>query len=75
MVQRSGYYTFSRSRLAHNQDPIVTGTNPSNLLSEIYGAGRYEAIDELQLDGSVLRRAHGTKMGPMASAWTEDLGE
>ena len=47
----------------------------TNLLSEIYGAGRYEAIDELQLDGSVLRRAHGTKMGPMASAWTEDLGE
>jgi len=39
------------------------------------GAGHYEAVDELQPDGSVLRRASGDKLGPIARRWTEDLGE
>lgn len=56
--------------------PAVTQTN---LLSEIIGsglgAGHYEAVDELQPDGSVLRRAKGDKLKPLASEWTEDLGE
>ena len=52
--------------------PAIANTN---LISEILGAGRYVAVDELQPDGSVLRRAKGDKLGPMASQWTEDLGE
>jgi len=51
----------------------------SNLLTEVIGSGlgsgRYETIDELQADGSVLRRATGDKLGPIAKSWTEDLGE
>lgn len=64
--------TFEFAADARDVWPAIAQTN---LVSEIFGAGRYEAIDELQPDGSVLRRAHGTKMRPMAKVWTEDLGE
>jgi len=47
----------------------------TNLLSEIVGDGQYETVDELQPDGSVLRRATGDKLRPIARHWTEDLGE
>jgi class 3 adenylate cyclase len=47
----------------------------TNLVSEIMGEGNYEAEDELQDDGSVLRRAAGAKLTPIAKRWTEDLGQ
>ena len=52
--------------------PAIADTN---LIGEIYGAGRYDTEDVLQPDGSVLRHAHGDKLAPLASEWTEDLGE
>ena len=64
--------TFEFAADARDIWPAIAQTN---LVSEIFGTGRYEAVDELQPDGSVLRRARGTKMRPMAKAWTEDLGE
>ncbi len=52
--------------------PAVAQTN---LVTELAGVGRYDAVDELQPDGSVLRRASGDKLRPITSHWTEDLGE
>ncbi|MDP6830402.1 MAG: adenylate/guanylate cyclase domain-containing protein [Alphaproteobacteria bacterium] len=47
----------------------------SSLLSELSGQTPYVAVDELQPDGSVRRRAKGHFAVPIASEWTEDLGE
>ncbi len=47
----------------------------SSLLSELSGQMPYVAVDELQPDGSVRRRAKGHFAVPIASEWTEDLGE
>ncbi len=64
--------TFEFAADAQRIWPAVAQTN---LLSEILGVGRYQAVDELQPDGSVLRRATGDKLRPTAAQWTEDLGE
>ena len=54
---------------------VWPGIANTNLVSEIMGEGDYEAVEELQPDGTVLRRASGTKFGPLARRWTEGLGE
>ncbi len=64
--------TFEFAADAERIWPAIAQTN---LVTEIMGAGHYEAVDELQADGSVLRRASGDKMRPIAGRWTEDLGE
>jgi class 3 adenylate cyclase len=69
---------FERERqfeFAADAESIWPAIANTNLVSEIIGAGRYQAKDELQADGSVLRHAHGDKLGPIAKQWTEDLGE
>lgn len=69
---------FERERtfeFAADAERIWPAIAQTNLLNEIMGAGHYEAVDELQPDGSVLRRASGDKLGPIARRWTEDLGE
>ena len=52
--------------------PAVAQTN---LVTELAGVGRYDVVDELHPDGSVLRRAIGDILQPITSRWTEDLGE
>ena len=47
----------------------------SSLMTELDGQPAYEAVDELQPDGTILRRAKGRFVLPMAAEWTEDLGE
>ena len=64
--------TFEFAAEAERIWPAIAQTN---LTTELMGAGHYEAVDELQADGSVLRRASGDKLGPIAKRWTEDLGE
>jgi len=60
---------------AANAERIWPALAQTNLLGEILGDGQYETVDELQPDGSVLRRATGDKLRPIARHWTEDLGE
>ncbi|MDP6567428.1 MAG: adenylate/guanylate cyclase domain-containing protein [Alphaproteobacteria bacterium] len=68
-VQRKLRYAASLPRLW----PLLSDTS---LLSEIDGQGSYQAEDELQADGTVLRRARSRgKFGPFMAEWTEDLGE
>jgi len=45
------------------------------LLGELNGEAGYRAQNELQSDGSVIRRARGDKFGPFVTEWVEDLGE
>ena len=47
----------------------------SSLLAEVDGQPPYVAVDELQPDGSVIRRAKGVFGPPVPAEWTEDLGE
>ena len=74
------YFAIDKSfEFAADAERIWPAVAQTNLLTEIIGsglgAGRYQAVDELQPDGSVLRRAKGDKLNPLASEWTEDLGE
>jgi len=70
------YFQSERAfEFAANAQRIWPAVAQTNLLAEILGDGRYEAVDELQPDGSVLRRASGEKLRPIATHWTEDLGE
>jgi class 3 adenylate cyclase len=47
----------------------------SALAGDLSGTGGYQAVDELQADGQVVRHAQGDKFAPMLTRWTEDLGE
>ncbi len=47
----------------------------SSLVAELGGQVPYVAVDELQPDGSVRRRAKGHFAVPINAEWTEDLGE
>ncbi|MDE0941941.1 MAG: DUF5939 domain-containing protein [Alphaproteobacteria bacterium] len=47
----------------------------SSLLSELGDQASYVAVDELQPDGSVMRRVEGQFGPPVAAVWLEDLGE
>jgi class 3 adenylate cyclase len=68
VVEKSLHYEASLARLW----PLLSD---SSLLSELSGQMPYVAMDELQPDGSVRRRAKGLFAVPIASEWTEDLGE
>ncbi|MBT4489586.1 MAG: adenylate/guanylate cyclase domain-containing protein [Rhodospirillaceae bacterium] len=68
VVEQTLRYDASLTRLW----PLLSN---SSLLAELDGRPAYEAVDELQPDGSVIRRAKG-EFGPsVAAEWTEDLGE
>ncbi len=68
VVEKALHYEASLARLW----PLLAD---SNLLSELGGQPAYRAVDELQPDGSVLRRVKGQFGPPVAAEWTEDLGE
>jgi class 3 adenylate cyclase len=68
IAEASYHYQASLARLW----PLLSD---SSLLSELGGQSAYVAVDELQPDGSVLRRAKGRFALPIAAEWTEDLGE
>lgn len=68
IVEKTLHYAASLARLW----PLLSD---SSLLSELDGQPPYIAVDELQPDGSVLRRAKGRFGPPGAAEWTEDLGE
>jgi class 3 adenylate cyclase len=68
IVEKTLHYEASLARLW----PLLAD---SNLLSELGGQPAYLAVDELQPDGSVLRRVKGQFGPPVAAEWTEDLGE
>ena len=66
--EKSFHYSASLARLW----PLLSD---SSLLCELDGQPAYVAVDELQSDGSVLRRAKGQFAIPIPAEWTEDLGE
>ncbi len=68
IVEKTLHYEASLARLW----PLIAD---SNLLNELDGQRPYQAVDELQADGSVRRRAKGQFGPPVAAEWTEDLGE
>ena len=68
IVEKTLHYEASLARLW----PLIAD---SSLMNETIGQPAYQAVDELQADGSVLRRAKGQFGPPMAAEWTEDLGE
>ncbi len=68
IAEKSYHYQASLARLW----PLLSD---SSLMTELDGQPAYEAVDELQPDGTILRRAKGRFVLPMAAEWTEDLGE
>lgn len=68
VVEKTLHYEASLARLW----PLLSD---SSLLSELGGQWAYTAVDELQPDGSVLRRAKGQFGLPLPAEWLEDLGE
>jgi len=69
---------FERERVfefAASAERIWPAIAQTNLVAEIIGGRTYETVDELQPDGSVLRRASGDILRPITTEWTEDLGE
>jgi len=68
IVEQTLHYKASLARLW----PLLADTN---LLNGLRGQPPYQAVDELQPDGSVLRRVKGQFGPPIAAEWTEDLGE
>ena len=67
-VEKTLHYEASLERLW----PLISD---SSLLSELAGQSPYLAVDELQPDGSVMRRVEGQFGPPVAAIWLEDLGE
>ena len=68
VVEKTLHYTASLARLW----PLISD---SSLLSELGDQASYVAVDELQPDGSVMRRVEGQFGPPVAAVWLEDLGE
>jgi len=47
----------------------------TDVFSEAIGQGTYRSVEEVQADGTVLRRCTGDKFGPFIQAWTEAAPE
>lgn len=68
VVEKTLHYQASLARLW----PLMAD---SNLLNDLSGQPPYTAVEELQPDGTVLRRVRGQFGVPIAAEWTEGLGE